>query len=101
MDPPPLGVTIRSYLGRHVIMLTHVLHLGDFQGVTMWRAWVMISVRPLLMLLGSRKGCFGHEGGPLGALSKELGSRRNRDVAGGHYVARLGHDQCHCQAAHR
>ena len=40
----------------------------------------------LLMLLGSRKGCFGHEGGPLGALSKELGSRRNRDVAGGHYV---------------
>ena len=65
----------------------------------MWRAWVMISVtvrphigdfgnslEPSLMLLGSRKGCFGHEGGPLGALSKELGSRRNRDVAGGHYV---------------
>ena len=39
-----------------------------------------------LMLRRCREGCFGHEGGPLGALSKELSSCRNRDVAGGHYV---------------
>ena len=58
------------------VRLSHILVIFGVQSGTL----------SFLMLRRCKKGCFGHEGGPLGALSKELGSRRNRDVAGGHYV---------------
>ena len=67
-----------------VLVVTMCRHLGQSESES--GQMVQSAALSSLMLRRCRKGCFGHEGGPLGALSKELGSRRNRDVAGGHYV---------------